>query len=607
MSWFTDTPWVSTVLLSLALAPVYLHATVDESKVPTATPTEHRLPPISVTATRLNQEIPNLGIEAEHIKVSDTQKWGHLDIHSVLRSHPLLSTNSEAGVAGIFITGLPSQQVRIIVDGIDIKDAISTQGAPYSDTLLLDSFDSVDIISAGFGTLYGADAVGGVIAFRSDPQAKFFRHFFRTNYTRTATQWQEDTEIGSFTLQHAALNDRTFSAYAEGKETDPKHVENWGILHRVDLKPFVFETTYKRLEGTFGMDQNATTSEDNKTLYTQQDLFGSTAEFEINDTQQLALRYTSHRINRRDNFYDVWSEFSGKSEAIQFTHTGQYGNATVISGYERYMENGQDTWNPNRYHERNSLFSRSLFVFPKFTLGAGYRQEFADTHSIGTYDLSLGAQIEKAAIKGSLSTGYRFPSIAEFSTNAYSQDNIGPESSLTSRIGVTYPLANLEVEALYFDNQIANKIDYNKDTYIYFNQSENFVSQGLQYRISLHPISIIETLELIYVDQKAFQGNTRALRVPNNKTTLRSTLKYGKWELGGSLTSVGDRTDRLDLYSQPLQLDSYVDLTASLRYEISDNATISLTGTNLLGQKIELVKNFHTVASSITAGITIQF
>lgn len=607
MSFFTSTPWVSAALLSLVLVPVCHHAAVAESKVPTATPTEHRLPAISVTATRLNQKVPNLGIEAEHIKVSNTQKSGQLDIHSVLRSHPLLSTNSEAGLAGIFMTGLPSQQLRIIVDGIDIKDAISTQGAPYSDTLLLDSFDSVDIISAGMGTLYGADAVGGVIAFRSDPNAKFFRHFFRTNYTRTATQWQEDTNVGSFTLQHASLNDSTFSAYAEGKEIDPKHVENWGILHSIDLKPFVFETTYKRLDGTFGMDQNATTSEDNKTLYAQQDLFGSTAKLAIDPNHQVALRYTSHLLTRRDTFYGSWSEFSGKSEAIQLTHTGQYDNTTVISGYERYMENGQDTWNANKHHQRDSLFSRSLFVWPEFTLGAGYRQEWVEASSIGTYDLSVGTQVEKAALKGSLSTGYRFPSIAEKGANTSSGAHIGPESSLTSRIGITYPMGPIEVAAMYFDNQITNKIDYNNNTYIYFNQSERFISQGFQYRISMFPIAIIDTLDLIYVDQKARQGDTDALRIPNKKIVLKGSLKHEKWEFGGTLTSVSSRTDKRTNTGPTLTLDSYVDLTARLSYQLSDTTLISLTGTNLLGQKIELVKDFHTVASSITAGIDIQF
>jgi len=605
MSLFTGTRWVSAGLLSLSLCSVSLAAAPPVEQVPSSAP--YTLPKISVTATRLNDAIPNLGIDAEHINVSDTQQLGHLDIHSVLRSHPLLSTNSETGIGGIFMTGLPSQQVRIIVDGIDIKDASGTQGAAYSDSLLLDSFESVDIVSAGMGTLYGADAVGGVIAFRSDPKAKFFRHFFRTNYTRTATQWQEDTEIGSFTLQHASLNDSTFSAYAEGKEIDPKRVENWGIIHSVDLKPFSFETTYKRLDGTFGMDQNATTSEDNKTLYAQQDLFGSTAKFEINDNHQLALKYTSHRINRRDSFYDSWTEFSGKSEAIQLTHTGHYGSTTVISGYERYMEEGRNTWNPAKRLHRDSLFGRGLFVLPEATFGLGYRQEWFEDTSIGTYDLSVGTQVEKASVKGSFSTGYRFPSIAEFGANAYSGDNIGPESSFTSRLDVTYPLGIVEVGVLYFDNHIANKIDYSTDTDNYFNQSENFVSHGFQYRISLIPVSIVETLEFIYVDQQALQGNTRALRIPDKKAVLRSTLKHGKWELGGSLTAVGDRTDKTSLYDPSIPLDSYVDLTASLRYHMSDNTVVSLTGTNLLGQKIELVKNFHTVATSLTAGIDIQF
>jgi outer membrane cobalamin receptor len=606
MSWFTGTPWVSTVLLSFALVPVYLHAAVAENKVPTATATDYRLPPISVTATRLNREVPNLGIDAEQINVSQAQKQGHLDINSVLRSHPLLSTNSEAGVGGIFITGLPSQQVRILIDGIDIKDAISTQGAPYVDTVILDTFNSVDIVSTGMGTLYGSDAVGGVIVFKSDPKARFFKHFFRTNYTRTTTQWQEDTEIGSLTIQHASLRDSTFSAYAEGKETDPKHVENWGIIHQIDLKPFSFETTYKRLDGSFGLDENATTSEDNKILYAQQDLFGSTAKFTLNEHHNVALRYTSHRLTRRDNFYDYWIAFSGKSESIQLTHTGYYDNTTVISGYERYMEDGQDSWNPNKHFHRDSLFSRGLISLPQFTLGLGYRQEWFEASSIGTYDLSLGTQIDKFTFKSSISTGYRFPSIGEWSANQFSGDPIGPESSLTSRIEGSYPYGPVEIGVMYFDNHINNKIDYNFDTYAYFNQSEKFISHGFQYRLSLLPVAIIDSLDLIYVEQQAHQGNDQALRVPNTKAIIRGSLKYGKWEIGGSLTAVGNRVDKVSNPGPTVPLDAYTDLTASIRYSLTETATVSLTGTNLLGQKIELVKNFHTVASSITAGIDIQ-
>ncbi len=600
MSLFTGARWVSVALLSIApFSPI---AAVSDTMTPTSG--IQTMPPISVTATRLNRYVPNLGIDAERIDVSQTQKQGHLDLNSVLRSHPLLSTNAETGVGGIFMTGLPSQQVRILIDGIDIKDAISTQGAPYADSVLLDTFDSVDIVSTGMSTLYGADAVGGVIAFKSDPKARFFKHFFRTNYTRTATQWQEDTEIGSLTVQHATLSDSTFSAYAEGKETDPKHVENWGILHQIDLNPFSVETTYKRLDGSFGLDQNATTSEDNKVLYAQQDLFGSTAKFTLNDTHQIALRYTSHRVTRRDNTYDYWTEFSGKSEAIQLTHTGQYDNTTIISGYERYMEDGQNTWNPNKHFHRDSLFGRGLMTLPEFTLGLGYRQEWFEASSIGTYDLSVGTQIDKLTLKSSLSTGYRFPSISEFSNNQFSGDNIGPESSIT-RIEASHPMTSRNRGAV-FDNHISNKIDYDFDTYAYFNQSENFISHGFQYRISLLPVSIIESLDLIYVEQQAHQGHDQALRVPNTKAILKGSLKYGKWELGGSLTAVGNRVDKVNNPGPTVPLDAYTDLSASIRYRLTDTATVSLTGTNLLGQKIELVKNFHTVASSLTAGIDIQ-
>jgi outer membrane cobalamin receptor len=613
MSWFTDTPWVSVVLF-LSLSPSLLVANALEPQAPTHNRVQ-TLPPIAITATRLDQDIPNVGIEAEVIHLAEHRKSGHQSIHDTFSHHPYLSTSGEDGSQSLFITGLPSNQIRILVDGVDIKDAITPQGTAYPDALLFDTFDRIDIVSTGMSTLYGSDATGGVIHLISDEKSQFLRLFGRENYARFGTQWYQENCLGNWAISYATLQDKTHSSFETGQEIDTKKIYNFGLKHRVQLENITVESNHKTLYSEVDLDSD-TADDTSRTLQTRQNLFGTKISLAKNSTNSPSLGYTQHSLIRKDSGYGG-SIYEGKTESFTLSQELHIYDAHVLSGYEHHSEEGKSTYTNQNIQFRDSLFSRWLFVHNDITFGAGYRHQWYDGDSIGTYDLSIGTLFHDLRLKGAISTGFRVPSLYEKATNQGSTStknlHLLAESSLTTRLSAETPIGPFTLGITYFDNKIDNKIDYEGQDIPpytesrYFNQTAQFHSKGFHYSIALQPFSIINVLELTYIVQDAAQGNTAAIRIPHEKWILRSVIVHDQWTLGSSLAAVSSRTDLIGYPLTSTPLDAYVDLSASLTYAWTDTISVSLTGANLLGQKIELAKYKHSKSTSLTAGINVLF
>jgi vitamin B12 transporter len=63
----------------------------------------------------------------------------------------------------VFIRGASSSHTLVLVDGINIADASSPSGAVDFSSLTLDNVERIEVVRGPQSTLYGANAIGGVI------------------------------------------------------------------------------------------------------------------------------------------------------------------------------------------------------------------------------------------------------------------------------------------------------------------------------------------------------------------------------------------------------------------------------------------------------------
>lgn len=150
-------PAVTSWLLGLVLA----QATPVSAQAPTA-PIET----ITVTGTRVPATEPQIGsftvIDEETIEErNDSSVFDLLrDVPGVHVSHP----GGRGNIGSVFIRGSEPNYGAVLVDGIQVNDPTNTRGGSFDfSTLDIDSIERLEILKAPQSSIYGSDALSGVI------------------------------------------------------------------------------------------------------------------------------------------------------------------------------------------------------------------------------------------------------------------------------------------------------------------------------------------------------------------------------------------------------------------------------------------------------------
>lgn len=130
----------------------------------------HELERITVTATRTERAIEDV---PSTVSVIDRERMDRelvRDLKDLVRYEPGVSVRSSAGrfgIGDIRIRGLDGNRVLIEVDGIPVSDAFAI--GSFSDAnrnfVDLDTLKRVEIVRGPASSLYGSDALGGVVSF----------------------------------------------------------------------------------------------------------------------------------------------------------------------------------------------------------------------------------------------------------------------------------------------------------------------------------------------------------------------------------------------------------------------------------------------------------
>lgn len=162
--------FMSLRLLALALAPAIAFAQPDST--PSAPADSTRLDRIVVVASRAPEPLSQVVASVAQIARDDLDRYLVRDLEGLTRYVPGVSVardNHRFGDNGFSIRGLEGNRVRILVDDIALADAyrIGQFASAGRDLVDLDAIERVEILRGPASTLYGSDALAGVVAFRT--------------------------------------------------------------------------------------------------------------------------------------------------------------------------------------------------------------------------------------------------------------------------------------------------------------------------------------------------------------------------------------------------------------------------------------------------------
>jgi vitamin B12 transporter len=132
-------------------------------------------PGIVVTATRTAQTVDELLAPVTVITREDIENSQAQSLQELLRGTPGLSVSNNGGmgkVTSFFLRGTESDHVLVLIDGTKVGSA--TVGTTAFQHLPLDNIERIEIVRGPHSSLYGSEAVGGVIQiFTRKKEGKF--------------------------------------------------------------------------------------------------------------------------------------------------------------------------------------------------------------------------------------------------------------------------------------------------------------------------------------------------------------------------------------------------------------------------------------------------
>jgi vitamin B12 transporter len=160
--------WCPLAML-LLLGPGSLSAQDTAQSTPpapaAAAPAEvRRAEPVVVTATRSEQPLEQTGASVTVVPEEEMRVQEYRAVEQVLRTVPGVqvdTSGSPGKLSQIRIRGANPTQVQVLIDGVRVK-SLTSGDFDFGD-LTLDDVARIEVLRGPQSTLYGADAIGGVV------------------------------------------------------------------------------------------------------------------------------------------------------------------------------------------------------------------------------------------------------------------------------------------------------------------------------------------------------------------------------------------------------------------------------------------------------------
>jgi vitamin B12 transporter len=203
------------------------------------------LDPVIVTATRQETRVSEALADVTVIEREEIERHGQDTIVDLLARQPGIQVTSNGGAGtstSFFVRGANSDQTKVLLDGIPLN-SIDMSGSPLRFISLAD-LERIEILRGPAATLYGADAIGGVIHIITRRGAPGLRADAAVGYgsydTRTASAGiSGGNERWRFraAANHYATNGISAQRHSSNKDADDDAYDNTGGMVSLSFLP----------------------------------------------------------------------------------------------------------------------------------------------------------------------------------------------------------------------------------------------------------------------------------------------------------------------------------------------------------------------------------
>lgn len=506
-----------------------------------------------------------------------------------------------AGAAGQIslrgIGGNPNTQLLVLVNGN--PQFMGIMGHPLADAYIASDAERVEVIRGPASTLYGTNAMGGVINIITKEQKE---EGFKANARLM---------IGSYNTQKYSVN----GGYRKGKldvyasfnrdHTDGHRDSSDFTINNGYLKAGYEISRHIKVNADFSLASFDATDPgpENGVAGYSIDITRGMGSVSVdnrfgrsNGSARFFYNFGEHNItdgfhSRDKNYgvavYQAFQLFRGNTITVgtDYKHYGGIAENVKAMGGIGMVFKDTSVWEAAGYvYMQQSLFSR-------LTLNAGFRLEHNSVYGnepVPTGGLAFRAS-STTSFKASVAKGFRSPTLRELYLWGTANPDLSPEKMINYEAGIIQRLMKdkLTLELTAFiakgDNLIVALAGTNGMKY---QNSGTFSNTGIEFSGTYKPVSRV----ILMANYSYISMEKPILATPEQQLFVSGTYRWNKLSANLSLQHIHNLYTRVS--PNPEVRDSYTLLNARISYTFSKYIDVFVKGENLTNRKYSINYNY---------------
>ena len=642
---------MSKKLITLSVCLIATTLAFGQKEKPEKDSLTNTLDEVIVTANKVEQKQNGTSKVITVITAAQIQQNASRTIAQILNEQAGLSlpgSLSNVGtVPSIYMRGAASGRTLILLDGAPVGDPSMISNEFDLNLVPLNQVERIEILKGAQSTLYGSDAIGGVINIITKSKGMPF-------VTGALSYGSYGTKQGNLQL-NSRINKLNYTIGFENQNADgfssAKDITNKASFDKDGYQNNSFFVKAKYQIDTFWNLQLSS----RKTSYKSAIDYGGFMDDKDNQFKNattmsgLILKYKKAKTNFQLQYQYTTQDRTYFNDSVDRTYTifenNQYAGTThfadaflstpihkniqwIIGTDFRYGSYHQtyesiSEWGPfndvfkDTFQFQNALYTSVLVNddAKKWLLELGARHNnhnrFGNNRTF-TFNPSY-ALSDQVRLIASVSTGFKAPSLYQLGNG----DLLKAETSLNTELGASFRKGQVFARVVYYNRAIQNGIDFNNIGNKYYNYIEQKVN-GLEIEIQ-HPINEQHFFSLNYTLMNGQETNQNRITTTDTitynyllkrpKHSLNAQWNYtinNKWNASLTGRFISKRFDVGGYASPDVTLSYYTLLNAAIQYKWSNRIVVFANGQNLLNDNFNEVNGYNAMGRMVQFGIRLN-
>jgi len=590
---------------------------------------------VVVTATRLETPAKEIASSVTVISKEDLERMKKTTVLEALQGVlgvTITQNGPPGGVASVLLRGANSEHTLVMMDGVELNDPITPSRAYDLAHLLVENIERIEILRGPQSTLYGSDAIGGVINIitkKGEGKPQFHLSTYGGSYGTFAgtAGIRGSADKIHYSLGASRFQTDGFSAAStsyEGNEEKDGY-RNFTLSGRLVYNPLDnlgFDFTVRTIDTETDIDYSGGKDGDDPNNIQNYDalfLKGQVRTLLLKNRweQKLNLSFVDYDrkyINSPDDVhpYSEDSEYKSKLWKLDWQHNlFLHKTNTLTMGVEYQQEEGKSESVWEKAHTTGFYLQDQIRVASQFFATVGVRIDKHSQFGIATtFRIAQAYFIEHTGtkFKATYGTGFKAPSLFQLYDSLYGYEDLEPEKSTGWDLGIEQQIikGRILIGATYFSNQYENLINWSDQGYTNIGNAE---SKGTELLIRAQiKDDLLFQATYTRTEAKDKDTDTYLLRRPKHKLTANLNYNFfKKGNLNLSFIFIGERDDMDFSTWRSITLSSYSLLNAAVSFNFTSNFQIFYRLDNIFNKEYEMVKGYGTPGFSAYGGVNFIF